>query len=257
MTTDQVKQSLATQYQKALNNFFAWDEKKTLKFLSAVGYCVQSTPKLLECSEQSLMWSFMKCAEYNLFPSSVSGEVYILPYGWIAQFQLGYKGIISLLYRAGIGSIYTDIVRANDRFKVTSGLNPNIEHEYALENRWDPIWVYVVCSVNNEKIWKYMWRDEVLAFKKFSKSAWSTSSPWDPKNDPELNMWRKTVIKQVAKNLSLTEDVYSAIAEDNKDWDIEEYQKRSLVENMTRPSTNLEDLFNNPPQTIETLPDNQ
>ena len=79
-TVDSLKGELAKQHLKTLNNFFANDEKKTLKFLSAVAYCAQSTPKLLECSQESIIQAFMKCAEYNLFPSSVSGEVYELEY---------------------------------------------------------------------------------------------------------------------------------------------------------------------------------
>lgn len=123
LTVDSLKSELAKQHQKALNNFFQGDEKRTLKFLSAVAYCAQSNPKLLECSQPTVIASFMKCAEYNLFPSSVSGEAYILPYSnkgvMEAQFQLGYQGIITLLYRSGVSSIYTDIVKKNDFFKVT------------------------------------------------------------------------------------------------------------------------------------------
>ena len=80
LTVADFKQNLAQQYQKTLNNFFQNDEQKTLKFLSAVAYCVQSTPLLLRCDQNSLANAFMKCAEYNLFPSSISGEAYILPY---------------------------------------------------------------------------------------------------------------------------------------------------------------------------------
>jgi recombination protein RecT len=95
LTVDDLKKTLLVQQKNALNNFFQGDEKKTLKFLSAVAYCSASTPKLLECTQESIITSFMKCAEYNLFPSTVSGEVYILPYfnkgKMEAQFQLGYK----------------------------------------------------------------------------------------------------------------------------------------------------------------------
>lgn len=139
LTIETLKTSLANEHMKTLNNFFQNDEKKTLKFLSAVAYCAKSTPKLLECSQATIISAFMKCAEYNLFPSSVSGEAYILPYSnkgkMEAQFQLGYQGIITLLYRAGVQSIYTDIVRENDDFAVYGGLEPRIEHKYATMNR--------------------------------------------------------------------------------------------------------------------------
>lgn len=229
------KKNLASVHMKTLQNFFWENEEKTKKFLSAVSYCVQSTPTLLKCSQESLVNAFMKCAEYDLFPSSVSGEAYILPYGSVAQFQLGYKGIITLLKRQGI-MIYTDIVKENDEFEIYSGFEQNIIHKYPRTARGEAQGVYAIASIDGEKIIKYMSAEEVLKFKKFSKSAWTATSPWDSKNDPELNMWRKTAIKQLAKNLSLTESAYKAITDDNSDGDIKEYQERETIEHAKRPT---------------------
>lgn len=251
LTIDTLKTSLANEHMKTLNNFFSNDEKKTLKFLSAVAYCAQSTPKLLECDKASIISAFMKCAEYNLFPSSVSGEAYILPYKnrktgtTEAQFQLGYKGIITLLSRNGV-KIFADIVRENDDIEVTSGFEQNIIHKYPTKNtRWNAIGVYAIAvTADGEKFLKYMHKDEVLRFKEFSQSAtakeeWQREkSPWNEKNDPELNMWRKTAIKQIAKNLPLTEKISEAIANDNASPEnsIEEYHERKMIEYAKRES---------------------
>lgn len=248
LTVDSLKLELMQQQQKALNNFFQGDEKKTLKFLSAVAYCASTTPKLLECTQESIISSFMKCAEYNLFPSTVSGEVYILPYersikdgsNWRkvteAQFQLGYKGIVALLGRAGI-KVYTDIVKENDICEITSGMDQNIVHKYPLSSRGKAIGVYAIAvDAEGTKTMKYMSAEEVLEFKKFSKSKDSTFSPWNQSNDPELNMWRKTLIKQISKNLPLTEEIAKAIAVDNEESSIEDFQKNSLLDRSKRPS---------------------
>lgn len=240
LTVETLKNELNTQKVKALNNYFNWDKEKTLKFLSAVTHCASVTPKLLECSQDSIITAFMKCAEYNLFPSTVSGEVYILPYynkgKMEAQFQLGYKGIIALLARIGI-KVYTDIVKENDTCEITSGMDQNILHRYPLTSRGQAIGVYTIAiDKNGEKTMKYMSKEEVLEFKKFSKSAWSDFSPWNPKNDPELNMWRKTVIKQISKNLPLTEEVYEAISKDNEESSIEDFHKTSMLEQSKRPT---------------------
>ena len=88
-----------------------------------------------------------------------------------------------------------------------------------------------------------MAKDEVLEFRKFSKSGTSEYSPWNPKNDPELNMWRKTIIKQIAKNLSLTEEAYKAIASDNEESSIEDYHKNAMLEQAKRESTSLESIL--------------
>lgn len=232
---DNFKEVLRSQHLQTLHNFFWNDKEKTAKFLSSVAYCVQSAPGLLKCDQTSLINAFMKCAEYDIFPSSVSGEAYILPYGSQAQFQLGYKGIIKLLKRAGI-SIYTDIVKENDEFELSSGFEQNIVHKYPRNSRGKAEWVYAIASYDGEKIIKYMSAEEVLKFKKFSKSAGSDSSPWNPDRDPELNMWRKTAIKQIAKNLPLTKTVNKAIADDNTDGDINAYNERMAIEHATRPS---------------------
>lgn len=239
LTVSDVKSELQKNYQAALNNYFAGDNKKTMKFLSAVGYVAQSVPKLLECDKESLITAFMKCAELDLYPSSVSGEAYILPY-WngsakktMAQFQLGYKGIVTLLYKAGTTAIYSDIVKKNDTIKIISGMEPRIEHEYPLGDRGEPIGVYVWAFLNGNRMFKYMSKSEVEEFKKFSQSAsgkYPDSSPWADDKDPEKNMWRKTCLKQLSKMLPMNEDIYKAIAEDNKESDIEEYAKKTLRE---------------------------
>lgn len=242
------KQDFYAQKATALNNYFAGDKEKTLKFLTSVAHCASVTPKLLECSQDSIITAFMKCAELKLFPSSVSWEVYILPYynKWSmeAQFQLGYKWIVALLGRAGI-KVYTDIVKEKDTCEITSGMEQNILHKYPLSARGKAIGVYAIAiDQDGNKTMKYMSEEEVLVFKKFSKSKDSTFSPWNPSNDPELNMWRKTVIKQISKNLPLTEEAYKAIAVDNEESSIDDYHKNSLLEQSKRPSeANIENLL--------------
>lgn len=127
-------------------------------------------------------------------------------------------------------------MKENDEFELVSGFDMHITHKYPRSARGQAEGVYAIAKVDGEKIIKYMSKDEVLAFKEFSKSKASDASPWNPKNDPELNMWRKTAIKQLAKNLSLTEKVAEAIQNDNADGDIKEYQERKAIEHATRPS---------------------
>ncbi len=248
LTAEWLKDKLREQKVNVLNSYFKRDKEKTLKFLNSVAHCASSTPKLLECSQDSIINAFMKCAEYNLFPSSVSWEVYILPYynkgKMEAQFQLWYKWIIALLDRAWI-KVYADIVKEKDTCEITSGMDQNIYHKYPLTSRGEAIGVYAIAiDKNGEKIMKYMSKEEVLVFKKFSKSAWSDSSPWNPKNDPELNLWRKTVIKQIAKNFAMNEQISSAISEDNKEGSIEDYHRTSLLDQARRPTEqNIESLL--------------
>jgi recombination protein RecT len=213
---------LATNYIKQINNFFG-DEKKALKFLSGVMADVGRTPKLMECAPDTLINSYMVMAQLELMPSGVSGEAYVLPYndkrrGMIAQFQLGYQGLVTLFYRAGVRSIVAEIVYENDDFNVTNGV---ITHkpDYFSDNRGAAKGAYVIVELQaGGKVSKVMSKKQILEIgQKFSKTFNSDFTPWNEKNDPDLWMWKKTALKQVGKLVPKNETIFKAIAEDNKD----------------------------------------
>lgn len=88
-----------------------------------------------------------------------------------------------------------------------------------------------------ETVFKYMSKTEVLAFKEFSQSKGSSYSPWNPSNDPELWMWRKTCLKQLSKTLPQNEQLAVAIAEDDKEADIKEYAQQQIKDKANRESS--------------------
>jgi recombination protein RecT len=227
---DKLKVALASTYQKQINNYFG-DEKKALKFLSSVISSVQRTPELLNCEFDTVINSFMVMAQLELMPSDVSGEAYVLPYKGKAQFQLGYQGLVTLFYRAGVKSIVAEIVYEKDTFKYINGV---IEHnpDIFASDRGKAIGAYVIVETQQGgKIAKVMKKSDIIDIgKKFSKSFNTSFTPWKEDNDPELWMWKKTVLKQVAKLVPKNETIYKAIAEDNKDSNIEERQKKATEE---------------------------
>lgn len=218
-----LKVALAGEYRKQIENFFG-DSQKALEFLSGVLADVQRLPALLECSPATLINSYLVMAQLKFMPSKVSGEAYVLPYKnkgvMEAQFQLGYQGIVTLLYRAGAQSVMSEIVRKNDIFRIING---SIHHEIdpfkTREERGSPMGAYAIITTGpGGKVEKFMRMDEILAHaKQFSKSYSSEYSPWNPKNDPEGWMPRKTVLKQASKLAPKNETLNFAIAEDNKD----------------------------------------
>ncbi len=229
-STNDLKVVLATQYQKEIENYFG-DHKKALEFLSGVISSVQRTPKLLECTPASLINSFMTMAQLKLMPSDVSGEAYVLPYanknGTVAQFQLGYQGLVTLFYRAGVKSIVSEIVYKNDKFSYKNG---QIDHEPDVfaKDRGEAIGAYVIVETQNGgKISKVMRKEDVMNIgQKFSKSFSSDYTPWKEKNDPELWMWKKTVLKQIAKLVPKNETIYKAISIDNEESNINDRMKK-------------------------------
>jgi recombinational DNA repair protein RecT len=58
-------------------------------------------------------------------------------------------------------------------------------------------------------------KDDIMNFRDFSQSKGSKYSPWNEENDPELNMWKKTVLKQMVKYLPKNQTIAKAIEIDN------------------------------------------
>lgn len=213
-----LKLVLFTKYQKHLQNYFA-DEKKVNRFMTSVMSDVQRVPKLLECEPHSLVNSYMMMAELNLMPSGVTGEAYVLPYKGKAQFQLGYQGLITLFYRAGIDGIHADIVRENDKISYVNGkITHEVDINASMEKRGKAVGAYVIVNYEGQELGKYMNGEDILAHgKKFSQSFSSEYSPWKEENDPELWMWKKTVLKQASKLIPKNETINKAIHQDNQE----------------------------------------
>ena len=227
---NELKVTLATHYMKQIENFFN-NNDKSLKFLSSVVSAIQRTPELLNCDQTSVIISFLKVAELGFMPSDVSGEAYVLPYGGKAQFQLGYQGLVTLFYRAGVKSIAAEIVKKNDEFSYKNGV---LEHNPDMfsDDRGEPIGAYVVIELQaGGKITKVMSKKEIMHIgQSFSKSFKTSFTPWKSANDPELWMWKKTVLKQAAKLVPKNETIFKAIAEDNKESNVNDRMEKAKEE---------------------------
>jgi recombination protein RecT len=230
-----LKVFLHKNYINQIKNFFG-NEKQAMKFLSSVMSDVQKMPKLLECDPTSLINSYMTMAQLALMPSGVSGEAYVLPYnnktGMVAQFQLGYQGLITLFFRAGGTSVRAEIVREHDTFSYENGqIKHIIDITQSNGDRGKAIAAYAIAMVNGHEIAKAMNAKDILAMgSRFSKSFKSQFTPWNEENDPELWMWKKTVLKQLGKMLPKNETIYKAIAADNEDSIINDRKMGELVE---------------------------
>lgn len=242
---DQLKKLIATTYMKQIQNYFG-DERQALRFLSGVVAATQRNPKLLECTPTSVINSFMTMAQLQLMPSDVSGEAYVIPYlnskkdektgRWEkrleAQFQIGYQGLVTLFYRAGVKQIVAEVVRQLDQFAFENGMVLHRPDVFS-DDRGPAIGAYIIITLDGGgKITKLMSKKEIMEIAaKFSKSYASSNSPWDENKDPQLWMWKKTVLKQAAKLVPKNDAIISAIAEDNKD--------SNLLD--VKPTFNLED----------------
>ena len=154
--------------------------------------------------------AMMTAAQLGLEPNTPLGQAYLIPF-WNGkskrmecQFQLGYKGMIDLAYRSGqISSIQAHVVRENDKFEYSYGLEPTLSHVPALVDRGAPVSVYAVFKTKDGGFgFKVMSWDEVMQHgQRFSKSY--GSGPWQ--TNPE-EMAKKTVLKAVLKYAPLSSE---------------------------------------------------
>jgi recombination protein RecT len=71
------------------------------QFTSSLLSLTNSSRQLCECDPKSVLASAMVAATLDLPINPNLGFAYIIPYGQVAQFQMGYKGFIQLAMRTG------------------------------------------------------------------------------------------------------------------------------------------------------------
>ncbi len=210
----------APEFEKSIENYYKGNKSETLKFKTSIIDYVRAVPNLLKCERISLLSAFAKSAQFRFMPSNVGGECYILPYGNQAKFQLGYQGIITLLFRTNkISTITSQIIYENDTFEYEEGLDAKLIHKPAMfgKTKGEAIGVYtVVTMTDGNKSFKVMDKDGVMGIKKLSKAQSSKESPWNSDKDPEKWMWKKSCLIQHAKLLPKTEEIIEAIGKDNE-----------------------------------------
>ena len=215
---DTFKLSLMNKHKTELMNYFTNNEDNMKKFMSAVVYSINKNVKLLD-NIPSLIDATLELAQTWLMPWPTQ-EAYIVPYKGRATWMIWYQGWIRLLNQAGFKRIFWEIVYENDIFEYELGTNPKIIHKVnpklSKKARWKAIGCYVVIDSNSkymniEDIYEY--RDEYSQSRKDKEKR--KYSPWDEKNDPEMNMAKKTVLKQLIK---WAKEEWTLIPQNEKIW---------------------------------------
>lgn len=222
------------------------DERSAKQFMANAISIVQQTPELLECEPHTVFNGLMMTASLGFMPSTVSGEAYLIPRKngktgrKEAQFQIGYQGIVSLLYAAEAQAVDGAIVYEKDGFEL---VNNEIKHTVnpllKKADRGKRVGAYTKIKYRGEWTYHFMNGEDIEDHgKKFSQSYNSSFSPW--RNDPEGWMWLKTVLKQHAKLLPKNAKLTRAIAEDNKESVIHERAEKAKVDTQAISMGNLE-----------------
>lgn len=217
------------------------------RFARMVLTAMSNTPKLASCTPKSFLGAMMQAAQLGLEPNTPLGEAYLIPFmnhGTLeCQFQVGYKGMISLAHRSGL-YVQAHEVHENDEFDVEYGLEPKLVHKPVFKDR-GPVIAYYGVWKDKDGIsgFEIMSKEDVEAHaRKYSQSYGKGFSPWKTNFD---EMAKKTVIKKALKYAPLTTEFIRGVTADGT-------IKSTLSQNMVdvRDETNYTDI------QAEPVPDN-
>ena len=177
----------------------------------------EKTPKLLECTPQSIMNAATTAAVLGLECDGVTGQGYLVPYGNVAQFQVGYKGYNTLAARAGY-TITGDVVREGDEFDYKKGTGAFVHHKPLMGVRPGRKivagWALAEC-IGRPPIIEVMSIEDIEQVKARSQGAKKKDSPWNDLAGPGYPaMCGKTVKRRLARSMPLSVMQQAAALED-------------------------------------------
>lgn len=168
-------------------------------------------PKILQCSQISILTALVQAAELHLELAGPLGQAYLVP-RWNsknrcneATFQVGYRGLITLAYRSEkVTSFQIRTVYEKDEFDIELGVHPRIHHKPFLDG--DPgvgrCYYCVSHLVKEGYELEVMSRCQIDAHRdRYAKGYEKDYSPWQSAYDA---MAGKTVAKRLAKRLPLS-----------------------------------------------------
>lgn len=170
---------------------------------------IQRTPKLLECTQQSLLACVMTCAQLGLEPDQFLGQAYLIPYGKTCTLIPGYRGYIALARRSGeLQTLSAQVVYSKDYFELQYGVEDTLTHKPALNDRGEPIGAYCVFKYKDGGYsFDWMSKEDIEKIRKRSKAA--NEGPWVTDWD---EMAKKTVIRRHVKLAPMSIEFQTAVA---------------------------------------------
>ncbi|ABO54164.1 recombinase RecT [Burkholderia vietnamiensis] len=192
---------------------------------------LRTTPKLMECTVESLMGAVVQCSQLGLEPNTPLGHAYLIPFEkkkkvgnqWVTdkvetQIVIGYKGLIDLARRSGqVVSIAAHAVHEHDHFDYAFGLDEKLEHKPAMSARGRVIAFYAVAKlVGGGHAFEVMSAEQVNDIRDASQN-------YKFARDKEKTVWgqhyeemgRKTVLRRLFKYLPVSIELASAAAIDD------------------------------------------
>jgi recombination protein RecT len=181
------------------------------------------TPKLQECTQQSLLASVFQACFIGLEPNGPTNEAYLVPFwnknvpgggAFECQLMPSYRGLIKLARNSGdVSLFYSHIVHENDEFALEYGDAPHVTHKPLLEGERGKIRGAYACVKFKDGSTDVEWMsfEELERLRKISKNA--DGAIW---KDHAEEMYRKAPIRRLQKRVPCSVEMSAAVDLDNK-----------------------------------------
>jgi recombination protein RecT len=203
------------------------------RFLRVTMNALRTTPKLMDCTVESLFAASLACAQLGLEPNTPLGHVYLIPFGnkrkGITEVQviIGYQGFVKLARQSGeMQTIAAQPVFENDEYGFDY-MNPeqSFHRPYMKGNRGEVIGAWALARFKDGGMaFEFMPRSDIDRIRdgsqgyrsamRFAKPGEKPNTPWATSYD---QMAAKTAIRRLAKRLPLSIEMATAISMDERD----------------------------------------
>ena len=180
------------------------------RFIRVVLNATMRTPKLLECSKESLFKCLMELSAIGLEPDN--RRAYLVPFGKECTLIIGYMGLAELVRRSGeVAKIEAHEVCERDEFDFRFGSRGILDHKPSLWNRGKIIAVYSFVTLKDRtESFDVMGIEEIEKVRRRSKTP--DAGPWVT---DFAEMAKKTVFRRHSKFLPLSGEAREAIEADD------------------------------------------
>ena len=232
------------------------------RFKRIVASAVASNKDLSRAAAEnptSILTSALACAKDGLIPDGREAALVVFNtkikgqngeqdrWAATAQYMPMIGGILKMMRQSGeVASLSSHVVYEADEFDYELGDEEKIIHKPALvEDRGKMVAAYAILKTKDGGIYReLMGRDQIMAVKSISKTA--SKGPWSGPFESE--MWKKTVLRRLAKRAPLSTDVIDLIQRDDDMYDLPE------IKALPQDKPRVLDLSSGTIQDQDTLP---
>jgi recombination protein RecT len=191
--------------------------KERADHFMAASFHIATDPALASCSAASIINALIGIAQLDLNPDKNLGQAYLVPFRDSVQLQIGYRGFVQLLFRAG-WLVKAFPVYSTDQFSIEfDGWDNKVSFVPDLDGREEDNnnWVYqnirgvfVVArnSTTGDEYSDFVSKKIIEKSRMKSQNQKNAGKPEHIWADWYAEMAKKTAIKKLAKMLPLGDD---------------------------------------------------